>query len=57
MLDEDLKFDPKTAFAEWESFILECQKDEGLERNRVSGATDESAVMVELVLVNITFVF
>ena len=56
MLDEELQFDPKTAFAEWENFILECQRDEGLERNRVS-ATDESAVMVELVLVNITYVF
>jgi hypothetical protein len=64
MLDKDLTFDPKTAFAEWEKLVLgglKLEDDsindegffEGQQRRRGSGATEESAVMVELVLVSI----
>jgi hypothetical protein len=63
MLDKDLKFDPKTAFADWEKLVLQNYNRrndsvndddllEGHHPHRVSGTTDESAVMVELVLVS-----
>jgi len=60
-LDKDLKFDPKTAFAEWEKLVLggsnlenESVNDEGFfeGHRRTSGITEESAVIVELVLVS-----